>query len=120
MLGCTHDDLNSVAKWDRIVHPDERASCAERYAELLAGKRDTDEYEQRFVRPDGRIVIGNVKFRVLKDAAGRPQYIVALTEDITERKHSQQVPQESEQIFRSIFENVQTGVSLYNIAKGIT
>ena len=37
MLGRTHEDLSSVEKWDLIVHPDDRASGAERYAKLFEG-----------------------------------------------------------------------------------
>ncbi len=117
MLDCTPEDLNSVEKWDRIVYPDERAEGAERYAELVAGKRDTDEYEQHYIRHDGGIIAGNVRFRLLRDAAGTPQYIVALTEDITERKQAQEDLQEREQLFRSIFENAPLGIGLYNVPK---
>jgi PAS domain S-box-containing protein len=86
MLGCTHEDLSSVEKWDLMVHPDERASGAERYAELIAGKRDNDKWEQKLVRRDGRSVIANGRFSVIRDDSGRVQYVLNLTEDITERK----------------------------------
>ena len=86
MLGCTHEDLSSVEKWDLVVHPDERAWGAERYAELLGGKRDIDGWEQRFLHRDGRIVIADGRFSVLRDAAGKPQYLLSMTQDITERK----------------------------------
>jgi len=86
MLGCTHEDLESVGQWDEIVHPDERASSAKRYAALIQGEREQDEIVHRFVRRDGRVVVANERFKLLRDAAGKPQYLVALTEDITERK----------------------------------
>jgi two-component system sensor histidine kinase/response regulator len=41
MLGYSGEELSRFEKWDEIVHPDERASGAERYAELIQGKRDT-------------------------------------------------------------------------------
>jgi PAS domain S-box-containing protein len=89
MLGCTSEDLSSVGKWDLIVHPDEREAGAKRYADLVAGKLDRDEWEQRFVRPDGRVVIANGRFSVLRDATGRALYVLNLSEDITERKRAE-------------------------------
>jgi two-component system sensor histidine kinase/response regulator len=49
MLGYTEEELSHLEKWDEITHPDDRVSCAERYAALLRGKLEKDAYEQRFV-----------------------------------------------------------------------
>ena len=89
MLGYTAKELSCVEQWDEIVPAEERVSRAQRYAELVQGKRETDEYEQHFIRRDGRIVLGNGRFQLLRDASGKPQYVVGLTEDITERKRAE-------------------------------
>jgi two-component system sensor histidine kinase/response regulator len=86
MLGYSEQELGQLERWDEISHPDERAACAERYAELVQGKCDKDQWEQRLVRKDGRIATTSVRFSLLRDAEGRPQYVAALQEDITERK----------------------------------
>ncbi len=86
MLGYTEKELSRLETWDEITHPDESAVHARRYTELVQGKRDKDEWEQRLVRRDGRIVVTNVRFSLLRDIAGRPQYVASLQEDITERK----------------------------------
>jgi signal transduction histidine kinase/CheY-like chemotaxis protein len=89
MLDCTHEDLSCVEKWDELVHPDDRAWTARRYSELLEGKHDTDEYEQRFIRRDGRIVIADGSFSVIRNTAGNPQYLLNMTQDITDRKQAE-------------------------------
>jgi PAS domain S-box-containing protein len=86
MLGYTEKELGRLGRWDEITHPDDRAACAERYAELVRGQREKNEWEQRLVRRDGRIVITSVRFSLIRDGDGRPQYVAALQEDITERK----------------------------------
>jgi PAS domain S-box-containing protein len=85
MLGYTGEELSRLERWDEMVPPEERVSCAQRYAELIQGKRETDEYEQSFIRRDGRVLFANGRFQLLKDAEGRPQYVVAMTEDVTDR-----------------------------------
>jgi two-component system, sensor histidine kinase and response regulator len=113
MLGCRHEDLDSVEKWDRIVHPDERAEGAKRYADLIGGKRDTDAWEQRFLHADGRVVEADGRFSVVRDAAGTPQYLVNMSVDITERKRAQaernQVAKQMEMLLES------TGQGIYGI-----
>jgi two-component system, sensor histidine kinase and response regulator len=116
MLGCSDEELSQVENWDKMVHPDDRDSGAARYADLRQGKRDRDEWEQRFVRRDVRTVVTSARFTLLRDTAGKPQYVTSLTEDITERKRSQEGLQASEQLFRSIFENSQLGIGLFKIA----
>ena len=86
MLGYSEKELGRLETWDEITQPDERALDAKRYAELVQGIREKDEWEQRLVRRDGRIVVTSVRFSLLRDMAGRPQYVAALQEDITERK----------------------------------
>ena len=86
MLGYSEAELRRVEQWDKIVHPDERASGAKRYADLIEGKRDNDEWEQRFIRRDGQIVITKGRFKLIRDATGKPAYVVTLNEDITDRR----------------------------------
>jgi two-component system sensor histidine kinase/response regulator len=89
MLGYSEKELGRLERWDEISHPDDRASSAERYAEMVQGKREKSQWEQRLIRRDGRIVVTNVRFFLLRDTEGRPQYVAALQEDITDRKRLQ-------------------------------
>ena len=86
MLGYSEAELRRVEQWDAIVHPDERASGAKRYGDLIEGKRDHDEWERRFIRRDGRMVIAKGKSKLIRDDMGNPAYLVTLNEDVTERR----------------------------------
>src|SRR5271170_4881017 len=113
MLGYNEQELGDLAKWDAIIHPDERAPGAERYAELIHGKREKDEWEQRFVRRDGRIVVTNARFSLIRDRAGKPQYVASLTEDITDRKRAQEERNRVAQQMQMLLES--TGQAIYGI-----
>src|SRR5277367_7076206 len=63
--------------------------------------------------PDALFV--NEKFRLLRDSHGEPQYIVGLTEDITERRRAEKALAQRETLFRSIFEHAQIGISIFEI-----
>jgi len=118
MLGYSGAELSGTEQWDSIVPTEERAPCARRYAELVQGKKENDEYEQHFIHREGRVLLGNSRFRLLRDSAGKPQYVVALTEDVTERRRAAEALTASEQLFRTAFENAQVGVGIYNIQTG--
>ena len=118
MLGYSGDELTRPEQWDEIVPAEERTACAQRCSELVQGKRETDEYEQHFIHRTGRMILGNSRFRLLRDSAGKPQYVVALTEDITEHRRSTEALRSSEQLFRTVFENAQIGIGILNIKTG--
>ncbi len=113
MLGYTAEELSTLEKWDQIVHPDERSAGAERYAELMRGIRDTDEYEERYIHRDGHIVVGNCRFQLLRDATGKPQYVVTLTEDVTERKRAEEERNRLANQMEMLLES--TGQGIYGI-----
>ena len=118
MLGYSGEELSQLEQWDSIVPVEERNSYAQRYSALVEGKSENDEYEQHFIRRDGSTLLGNSRFKLLRDSAGRPQYVVALTEDISERRQASEALTASEQLFRTVFENAQVGIGIYDIQSG--
>ena len=90
MLGYSEEELSHLENWDKIVHPDDRASSEKRYAKLLQGKRDRDEWVQHFIHGEGRDVFTSARFTLLRDAAGKPLHVAFMTEDITERKRAEE------------------------------
>jgi len=110
MLGYSQAELSRLEQWDAIIHPEERASGAERYAELAQGRRDRDEWEQRFIRRDSRIVFAKGRFRLSRDADGKPHYIVTLNEDITERRRAEEERNRVTQQMRLLLDSTGQGI----------
>ena len=113
MLGYSEQELSCLDRWDSIVHPEERVSNATRYAKLVRGQHDKDEYTQRFIRRDGEIVIASGRFTLLRDAAGKPTYVIALHEDVTERVRAEEAQTRLTQQLQLILDS--TGQGIYGI-----
>ena len=88
MLGCTEEELGRLEIFDRLTHEDEREKDATTFRELCAGQRDSLRLEKSFVLRDGSSIWANVIFTLLRDEQGEPRYVIAIHEDITERKHA--------------------------------
>jgi PAS domain S-box-containing protein len=86
MLGCSQEELGRYETFDRLTHDDSREKDAATFRELKDGKRDSLRIEKHFVLKDGRSIWANVIFNLLRDEERRPRYIIAIHEDITERK----------------------------------
>jgi PAS domain S-box-containing protein len=88
LVGYTQDELQGKAIAD-ITHeknyPENKASIDD----LLAGKRDGFVIDKRYRRKDGRIIWVHSTLAILRGAADEPRHMVALIEDITERKHAE-------------------------------
>ena len=88
MLGCTEEELSRFETFDRLTHENDREKDAATFRELKDGKRDSLRLEKHFVLEDGGSIWANVIFNLLRDDEGRPHYIIAIHEDITERKQT--------------------------------
>src|ERR671921_2777896 len=85
MLAYTTEELYGRSML-HLVHPDDRAAAVEAFAELLE-ERKMMRHETRLVRADGGVVPVQVTSSwVPESPEGDPPHVVAIFEDITERK----------------------------------
>lgn len=88
-----------------VTHPDDLAGNLQVLKEALGGK-NSFTIEKRYVRPDGSIVWVNNSVTILRNEAGDPMGILAVTTDRTEARRSEQQLRESEQRFRQMADAV--------------
>ena len=69
-----------------FLHPDDQRLDGSGLDELLAGRQARIAGERRYLRGDDSSVWVQVSLTVLRDAHGRPDHLVAVMEDVTERK----------------------------------
>jgi PAS domain S-box-containing protein len=81
----THGFEPSYDLWRSCLHPDDRPRAEAKVESVLANGTDySDEF--RVVTKDGRILWHASRGQLMRDANGRPQRLIGINIDITERK----------------------------------
>src|SRR5258705_12832959 len=68
---------------------------------MLAGGRDQIEFEKRYLRKDGSVIWVRTTVAKVPGEDGEPRYVVAMVEDITERRHAEQELADEQEVLRS-------------------
>ncbi len=110
MLGYTREELLQTT-WADLTHPDDLDDNVRQFERMKAGEIDGYTLEKRFVRKDGSTITANLNAKCTRDADGKVNHIVAMIEDITERKKAEASLRESEATYRSLFDNMLNSVS---------
>ena len=108
MIGYTVDELIGM-NYLKVVAPEDIEMIKDRYAKRRRGEKVTAQYEFRMLHKDQttRIVV-NMHVGVFK--IGDKIFSLGTIRDITEKYLAQQKIKESEERFRSIFENNTVGI----------
>ncbi len=108
MLGYTRDELIGRS-FSEIVHPDDLPRVKALATQLMGGVIPSYRIEKRYLRKDGTPVWVRVTSSL---ASSRPDhtYRLSMVEDISERKHAEDVQKASEERFRSLAELSPDGI----------
>ena len=88
MLGYSHEEL-SQRRMSECTHPEDVHIEDELFGELIEGKRNYYQIEKRYLHKNGHSVWVNRSVALIRDKKGRPQSIISMSNDITERKQSE-------------------------------
>ena len=101
------DELTREPAW-RIVHPADRDKVRQMALERVAGMRQREVYETRLVRRDGNPLWAEIRATPI-NFQNVPAVLTNVV-DISDRKQAEQALSESEQRFRTFFENAPIGI----------
>ena len=89
MLGYAPEELRGM-ELTRINPSEYAKSSWKDFQKLLTGKQDIYRVETPYIRKDGWIGWGRQSISLVRDAGGKPRFAIALFEDITERRESEE------------------------------
>jgi formate hydrogenlyase transcriptional activator len=109
MLGYTEEEFQTVSFLE-ITHEDYREANWALVKELLEGKRDQFQIEKQYRRKDGNLIWVRNNVSLVPGTDSMPRFIMALSEDITERKEAEEALQKSEERVRLILDSTAEGI----------
>lgn len=103
MLAYTESEFQTLSFLE-ITHEDYTEECRALVTELLEGKREQFLVEKQYRRKDGIPIWVRTNVSLVPGTESMPRFIMALTEDITERKKVEEALRKSEQRKSSLLE----------------
>jgi diguanylate cyclase (GGDEF)-like protein/PAS domain S-box-containing protein len=103
ILGRSAEEIMAL-DWQSITHPDDLAEDLRNMEALETGKTDSFQMEKRYLRPDGTFVWVNMIVTPITIGDDQHRGHICMLEDITERKLAEENLRESEEKFRTLFE----------------
>ena len=85
MFGYRADEFLGRVIWD-FVHPQDQPGVWESVQDMVAGKVDHLRMEKAYFRKDGSEIWTELTLSLVRDPDGQPRYVVAMVENITERR----------------------------------
>ncbi len=103
MLGYTEEEFRKLTFLD-ITHEDHREYNWDLINELFEGKRKQFQIEKQYRRKDGSLIWVSNNVSLVPGTESMPRFIMALSEDITERKQAEEALRKSEERWRTLLE----------------
>ncbi len=105
MLGYTREELQATP-WPEITHPEDIDLDLIPFRRMAAGELDSYTVEKRFIHKLGHTFWARLTLSLVRDAAGQPDYEIAVIEDITSRKQAEEALRESERRLRELADSM--------------
>ena len=121
-LGYSDEDIAaSIDGWTAILHPDDRDRVIAAFNDLVEGREENYEAEQRLRSRDGKwLWILDKGWVVERDNEGRPKRLIGIHKDIDEQIRSRETLRRTEEQLRAIFETAEDAIFIKNLDRVYT
>jgi diguanylate cyclase (GGDEF)-like protein/PAS domain S-box-containing protein len=108
------DWLTDPEIWDRIIHPDDKASVLEMTRAAMREGKNVD-FEYRVIRADGSVVWVHDRSCFIKNKSGEPLCWQGVIIDVTKRRTAEQELEKREKLYRTLARTIpRTAVVLFD------
>ncbi|MBW4522054.1 MAG: PAS domain S-box protein [Scytolyngbya sp. HA4215-MV1] len=97
IVGYSQAELQTLT-FQEITHPDHLAADLEATHQLISGNLSTYSIEKRYLRKDRSFIWTNITVSVVHDFSNQPAYLMAVIEDITDRRQAEAERLETEKM----------------------
>ncbi len=105
ILGYSLEELRGTHV-SKITHPDDVEASTLAAKRIREGQAEHVRLEKRYIHKSGRAVWCRVDMAAVRDAEGRPRQVVAMIQDITERKATEDALRESQRAMATLLSNI--------------
>ncbi|MEH2411140.1 PAS domain S-box protein [Nostoc sp.] len=92
MMGYADSELRALNFAD-ITHPDTLADDRASVHRLINGELSAYQTEKRYICKDGSLLWASLNVSLVRDPAGNPAYLIAVVQDINQRKEAEFIAQ---------------------------
>ncbi|MFE4105085.1 PAS domain S-box protein [Almyronema epifaneia] len=105
LLGYSESELLGQF-WQAVTHPDDLTKDGPMMRQVFDGQIKSFSTEKRYLRKDGEVLWTQKTLSVVRDENNAVAYVIAVIEDISDRKRAEQALQASQQQLASIADNI--------------
>lgn len=103
MLACSAEELQGQ-NFIQFMHPEDQATARQLFADLVAGRCEHCQTEQRLICRDGSTVWTNLVISLVRDQDGTPQFAFSIVEEISRRKQTEEALQRYAERLKTLHE----------------
>ncbi len=113
MIGYPEPELTAM-RFKDFTHPEDIPKSLREFKELLAGEREYYQFEKRYITSKGDSIWTRLTVSRIGTAAGLSDFVLAMVEDVTDHRKAEQALLQSEERYRTIFDNISDGLSVHD------
>lgn len=113
MIGYSETELTSL-RFKDFTFPDDIDISLRGFNELLDGEREHYQFEKRYITKEGKVIWVCLTVSRIGTTESLADFALAMVEDVTEQRNAEQALLQSEERYRTIFDNISDGLSIHD------